>query len=118
MTTPAAEAPTIRNRNITTEWPVGTDEHGRQILASLHSSHNRERGHLVAILSRVTLKPNTATGMTFAEFRPMASVGLANDPIIRYSDKALGVFHEQAIAKMERLKAAGSNPRVNAIFSA
>lgn len=117
MTTIAPASPTIRNRSVTTEHPVGTDDQGRQIVASLHSFHNRERGHLVAILSRVTLKPSAATGMTFAELRPMASVSVGDDPIIRYSGKALAAFHERALGTVERLKAAGSNPRVNAVYA-
>jgi len=118
VTTTAPTATAIRNRSITTEHPVGTDDQGRQVLASLHSSHNRERGHLVAILSRVTMKPNPTTGVTFAELRPMESIAVGDDPIIRYSDKALAAFHERALAKVEQLKAAGSNPRVNAIYAA
>lgn len=119
MTTTAPKNPpaAIRNRNVTTELPVGTDANGRQVVASIHSYHDLVRGTLTSVLSRVTIKPSRTSGLNFCEYHPMGSVRIITEPTSRYSDKALAGLHEQALATVSRLRAEASNDKVNAIFA-
>lgn len=114
---PEAPVTVIRNRKASTDLPVGTTPEGHEVVASIHSYHSKENRALVSVLSRVTIEQSSTPGFVVRQSFPMDSVRIMNEPVGRYSDKALSAFHDESLAIASRVRDAGENAKVNAIFA-
>lgn len=113
----APAAAVIHNRRTTIDIALGTTPEGHEVVASISSHHNKENRALISTLSRVTIKQSGTPGIVIRTSFPMSSVRIMNEPVGRYSDKALAAFHNEALAIANRVKDGGDNEKVNAIFA-
>jgi len=114
---PEAPVTTIRNRKATTDFPLGKDSEGSQVVASVTSHHNKENRVLVAYVTRVAIKESGTPGIVIRSSFPMDAVRVMTDPIGRYSDKALASFHDDAMAAVEHYRDSQADSRLNAVFA-
>lgn len=114
---PEAPVTTIRNRKAVTDIPVGTDARGREVVASIVSYHSKDNRALVSYVSRVSIEQSSTPGFVIRSSAPMDAVRIMNEPVARYSEKALNAFHEEGLAIVARLRDGAGNAAVKAMFA-
>lgn len=102
MTTPQATT-TLNARNSVTDYPIGTDADGNQIVATLTCWHDKNRTALLAQLERFTI---AADGTRTAV--PNHSTRIESKLMAKFSKAALEGFTEYAKETVDYLRSSGN----------